>query len=430
MPHSLDSNSTMPMIKTGRSRAILILSLSAAFFFYKYILQNFPSVMAPELMASFHLQGLGLGVLSGVYFWTYLIVPLFVGIMLDHYGVRWITTGAIFCCAIGIFIFSQAGQLNTAILGRTLIGVGVSFATVTYFKLASIWFDKKHYALLTSLLVAVGMLGAVCGQMPLAWLIHQAGWRTSLANLGWVGIALALLFALFVKDRHTSISGESKDNQPHESQHLWHDILLIVKNKQNWLLTGYGGLAFSPVIVFCGLWGNPFLQKAYHLDKLVAPSLISLVFIGLAIASLLFALFSNHIRNRCTFMFYSTLVSAACISLVIYAHPLPIWMLGGLLFFFGFSLGAFPMVFVIGKELNPLYLAGTAISLINASDAFFDAITEPMIGKVLDYFGHVEFSHEFSLFSYHIALAILPLYQIVGAFMLRYVKDEHYTHSR
>lgn len=419
MSHSIDSNTTMPMIAKGKSRAILILSLSAAFFFYKYILQNFPSVMAPELMASFHLQGLGLGVLSGVYFWTYLIVPLFVGIVLDHYGVRWITTGAIVCCAIGIFIFSQALQLNTAILGRTLIGIGVSFATITYFKLASIWFDKKHYALLTSLLVAVGMLGAVCGQMPLAWLIHQTGWRTSLANLGWAGIVLAILFALFVKDQNT------KDHHTHESQKLWHDILLILKNKQNWLLTGYGGLAFAPVIVFCGLWGNPFLQKAYHLDKLIAPSLISLVFIGLAIASPLFALFSNHIRNRCAFMFYSTLVSAICISLVIYAHPLPIWLLGGLLFFFGFSLGAFPMVFVIGKELNPLYLAGTAISLINASDAFFDAITEPLIGKILDYFGHMDFSHEFSLYSYHIALAILPLYQIVGAVLLRYVRDEH-----
>lgn len=407
----------------GMNRAILVLSLSAAFFFYKYILQNFPSVMAPELMESFHLQGLGLGVLSGVYFWTYLIVPLFVGIVLDHYGVRWITTGAIFCCAIGIFIFSQAGQLNTAILGRTLIGVGVSFATITYFKLASIWFDKKHYALLTSLLVAIGMLGAVCGQMPLAWLIHQAGWRTSLSNLGWAGVALAILFFLFVKDRPPSI--ESRDDKPHESQHVWQDILLILKNKQNWLLTGYGGLAFAPVIIFCGLWGNPFLQKAYQLDKLMAPSLISLVFIGLTIASPMFALFSKYIRNRCAFMFYSTLISAISISLVIYAHPLPIWALGGLLFLFGFSLGAFPMVFVIGKELNPLYLAGTAISLINASDAFFDAITEPLIGKILDYFGHMEFSHEFSLFSYHIALAILPLYQIIGAFLLRYVKDEH-----
>jgi hypothetical protein len=124
-------------------------------------------------------------------------------------------------------------------------------------------------------------------------------------------------------------------------------------------------------------------------------------------------------------MFYSTLVSALSISLVIYAHPMPIWLLGSLLFLFGFSLGAFPIVFVIGKESNPLYLAGTVTSLINASDAFLDAISEPAVGKLLDIFSHGGAPHDFSLFSYHIALAILPLYQIIGAFLMRWVKDEH-----
>ncbi|ARB91292.1 MFS transporter [Legionella longbeachae] len=409
-------------------RAVLIVSLCSAFLFYKYILQNFPSVMPQQLMEIFHLQGLGLGVLSGVYFWTYLIVPLFVGIILDQYGTRWITTGAIFCCALGIFIFSQAQELNTAIWGRALTGVGVSFASITYFKLAAVWFSKKYYALLTSLLVASGMIGAVCGQMPLAWLVSQVGWRTSLVDVAWLGVILAFLFLFIVKDQPAGVIKpiESEIKQTSTKQHLWQDILLILKNKQNWLLTGYSGLAFSPVVIFCGLWGNPFLQKAYELDKLLAPSLISLVFVGLAIACPLFALFVHRIQNRCAFMFYSTLVSALSISLVIFAHPMPLWLLSVLLFLFGFSLGAFPIVFVIGKESNPLYLAGTVTSLINASDAFLDAISEPAIGKLLDVFSSTSgATHDFSLSSYHIALAILPLYQIIGAFLMRWVKDEH-----
>jgi hypothetical protein len=101
-------------------------------------------------------------------------------------------------------------------------------------------------------------------------------------------------------------------------------------------------------------------------------------------------------------------------------------MLGGLLFVFGFALGAFPMVFVIGKESNPLFLAGTAISLINAGDAFLDALTEPIVGAILDAVGaDGAGSQDFSLLGYHIALAILPLYQIVGAFLLKWVKDDH-----
>ncbi|MDR3501812.1 MAG: MFS transporter [Legionella sp.] len=411
-----------PKTKTNTTRAVLVILLCSAFLFYKYVLQNFPSVMAPQLMDAFNLHGLGLGVLSGVYFWTYLIVPLFVGIILDHYGTRWVTSAAILCCALGTFVFAQAEYLNNAIWGRALIGVGVSFASIAYFKLAAVWFAKKYYALLTSLLVASGMIGAVCGQMPLAWLVNQIGWRGSLSNLAWVGVALAALFLLIVKDKPSAETAKASST---ESQHLWRDILSIVKNKQNWLLTAYSGLAFSPIVIFCGLWGNPFLQKAYNLDALAAPSLISMVFIGLAISCPLFALFANRVRNRCAFMMYSTLISALCITLVIYAHPMPIWLLSFLLFMFGFSLGAFPIVFVIGKELNPLHLAGTATSLINASDAFLDAIVEPAIGSLLDMFSTTGAPHDFSLFSYHIALAVLPLFQIIGALMLKWVKDEN-----
>jgi len=235
MLHSNDAEASKKQT-TNTARAVIVLSLCAAFLFYKYILQNFPSVMSQQLMDSFHLQGLGLGALSGVYFWTYLIVPLFAGIILDHYGTRWITTGAILCCVVGIYIFSQAEQLDAAVFGRTLTGVGVSFATISYLKLASVWFAKKHYALLTSLLVAAGMIGAVCGQMPLAWLVEQVGWRASLADVAWIGGLFALVFFIFVKDKPSTVAThEHQTLSPQNS--IWQDILSIIKNKQNWLLT-------------------------------------------------------------------------------------------------------------------------------------------------------------------------------------------------
>jgi MFS family permease len=414
----LNTNKT----KTNTLRAFLVMSVCASFLFYKYILQNFPSVMASQLMNTFHLHGLGLGVLSGIYFWTYLIVPLFVGIVLDYYGTRWVTSSAIFCCAVGIFLCAQAQEVNEAIWGRALIGVGVSFASIAYFKLSAVWFDKKYYALLTSLLVTAAMVGAVCGQMPLAWLVNQIGWRNSLSNLGWIGIGLSFLFLMSVKDKPSMDT--ALNTLEIQKSSLGQDILLILRNKQNWLLTAYSGLAFSPVVIFCGLWGNPFLQKAYNLDKLTSPSLISLVFIGLAISCPLFAFFNHKSISRSSLMCYSTLFSALCISLILYAHPMPLWMLSGLLFMFGFSLGAFPFVFVMGKELNPLYLAGTATSLINASDALLDAITEPAIGMLLDGFSTAK-GYDFSLLSYHIALAILPLFQIIGALLILYVKDKN-----
>lgn len=398
----------------AQTRANISILLCAGFLFYKYILQNFPSVMAPQLMQAFDLQGLGLGMLSGVYFWTYLIVPLFVGMILDKYGVRWVTAASILCCALGMYLFAKAIDLNLAIWSRALVGVGVSFATIAFLKLASMLFDKKYYALLTSFLVMSGMIGAICGQMPLAWLMHLIGWRPSLMLLAELGLLLAVLFAFFVHDNSTSVYEKPSDS------HIWNDMLQIFKNKQNWLLTAYSGLAFSPVVIFCGLWGNPFLQTAHHLDKFVAPTLISLVFIGLAIASPVFAKWSEYVKNRLSFMMNTTILSAFCLSMVIFVHPMNTVILGFFLFMFGFSLGAFSLVFVIGKECNPLYLAGTTIALINASDALFDAVAEPLIGKCLDLMNHTS---SFSVSSYMIALSILPLFQVLAAWSLHGVKD-------
>lgn len=148
--------------------------------------------------------------------------------------------------------------------------------------------------------------------------------------------------------------------------------------------------------------------------------MISMVFVGLAIASPVFAKLSEYVKDRLAFMFYATLLSAMCLVLVLFVNPMPPWIVGVLLFGFGFFLGAFPLVFVIGKESNPLYLAGTVIAFINASDAFFDAVTEPLIGKILD---TLNTNSDFSVSSYLIALSVLPIYQIISACLLKGVQD-------
>lgn len=64
--------------------------------------------------------------------------------------------------------------------------------------------------------------------------------------------------------------------------------------------------------------------------------------------------------------------------------------------------------------------------MINTSDALFDALTEPLIGKLLDmgWEGHiVNGVHQFSLSSYQMALSLLPLYLIVGSLLLLWVKE-------
>ncbi|WP_115705840.1 MFS transporter [Legionella sainthelensi] len=414
---SLEKNPTRPVLVYP----IIVISLAACFLFYKYVLQIFPSIITTPLMKQFHLTGAGLGNLAATFYYSYMITQLFVGILLDKYSTRRFTSTAIFCCALGVLLFSTAETLSVAITARALMGIGVAFATVAYMKLAADWFSPKQYAFVSGLLATAAMAGAVFGQAPLAWLIEHFGWRHCLFSVGVSGVILSCLFFIVVRDRPRSL------NMPTTKTTIsFQDVVGVLKSKQNWLLTLYSGLAFSPVAVFGGLWGNPFLEEAYHLSKTQSASLLSLVFIGLGLGSPILGMLSDRLGNRRYVMFFSTLASTAALILVLYCQASSTATLSVLLFIFGFGLGAFMLVFAMGKEINPVALTATVIAMINTSDALFDALTEPLIGKLLDmgWEGHiVNGVHQFSLSSYQMALSLLPLYLIVGSLLLLWIKE-------
>jgi MFS family permease len=401
----------------SNSYPVVVITLCAAFLFYKYVLQIYPSTITEQLMAEFNLTGAGLGNLAATFYYSYMVAQLFVGVILDKYSTRWLTSAAILSCAIGTFFFSQTESLLAAELARALMGVGVAFATVAYMKVAAAWFPPQRYAFISGLLASAAMAGAVFGQAPLSFAINSFGWRSSLYVLGLGGFVLAFLFLLIVRDKPTTTT--------YETQPALKDILSIFKNKRNWLLTLYCGLAFTPIAVFGGLWGNPFIQAAYDLSKTEAATLVSLVFIGLGLGSPILGILSDRIGDRIQVMFYCTLISCAAISLILYWNSMPTWLLVLLLFTFGFALGAFMIVFALGKELNSAALTATVIAMINASDGILTGITEPGIGKLLDLTWDgtiVNGVHSFSLSGYYLALSVLPIYLIVAAGLLIWIR--------
>ena len=416
-------NNKIPFIKNvSPFYSVLVIGVCAGFQFYKYVLQVYPSIITEQLMREFHLTGVGLGNLAAAYYYSFMVVQLFAGILLDRFGARFIASAAIVSCALGVLLFSQSHSVLIAWLSRGLIGAGVAFSTITYMKSAAIWVSPKRYAFINGFLATATMAGAIFGEIPLSLLINHIGWRSCLFIMGLTGFGLATLFFLIVRDRpNNSIC----NNTNKKTTSSFYELIQVFKNKQNWLLAGYGGLAFSPISIFGGLWGYPFLQQAYQLDRMQAGSMISLIFLGLGIGSPLIGILSEYLGDRRNVMFYCTLVSCASISLVLYCHALPLWAVGALLFIFGFALGAFMLAFVLGKEVNSISVTATVIAMINAGDAILSGITEPLIGKLLDlgWDGSViKGVHYFSLHSYRTALVVLPLYMIIASLLLLRIK--------
>ena len=410
--------------KLYRLLAWVIWLLSALFMFYKYAIEVSPSVMTSHLMSEFKIDGAQLGNLAAFYFYAYLLMQIPAGLLVDRFGPRKVTTIAIGVCAIGMLIFASSDILVLAEAGRFLAGLGAAFAALNCLKLTANWFPSNRFAFMAGLMMTLGMLGAVGGQAPLYAFIEKLGWREALFAIGLIGIGLAVLFWLIVRDHgkyHVNVQLTPSDSN------IWQNCKSVFKSKQSWLLSIYSGLAFAPITVFGGLWGVPFISEAFELSKTNAANVVSLLFIGFAVGAPIWGWFSDFIGNRKKVMYVGTSIATIAFCFVLYA-PVPVWLLSSLMFLFGLSISSFLVCFTMIREINAPAMAATAIGFMNSFDAFLGAISDPITGWFLDmgWTGKVvDGARIFSVTTYKWTLTTIPIYLIIATGLLIFIQETH-----
>nr|WP_238400445.1 MFS transporter [Legionella bononiensis] len=398
------------------------------FYFYECLLQVSPSVMSNELMRDFSVTSHTLGILSGIYFYSYAAMQLPGGVLMDYFGPHRLLTLATVVCALSTIAFGMTDNFFMACIARLMIGFGSAFAAVGTMKLAANWFPAQKFALLTGLMVTIGMLGAIGGEAPLALLIDNFGWRHSMIIMGTIGLLLAILLILIARDTPKNYTPPIHQHPVEEEEHLLPSLFALIKNKQLWLVATYGGLMYMATPVFCGLWGVPFLMNKMLIAKSTAANYISLVFIGWAIASPLWGIFSNRIGLRKPPMYIGCIGALICSSLFIFAPISSSLMMELLLFTFGIFSAGFLPAFSVAKELcNKKYVA-TGLSFMNMMNMVGIALAQPLIGYILDKMWQGEMSGTVRLYplaAYHTALAILPFGMIIALLILPKIKETY-----
>ncbi len=399
---------------------------SVLFVFYKYILEVSPSIMTRDLSTALHIDAAMLGHIAASYYYAYTIMQVPSGLLIDKFGPRNITTLGILLCSFGAYLFSICDGPLLASSARFIIGVGATFAVLNTFKVSSNWFAPKRFALLSGLMITLGTLGAVFGQAPLAIFLKISGWRDGIATLSMVGFIFAGIFYLLVRDKPPHVA---YDTTPivNSKIPLHHALYQSLKKSQTWILSVYSGLAFAPILAFGGLWGISFLETKYTCSHEIAAFLTSLIFVGFALGSPLLCNLSTWIGKRKPIMVYGTLIALALLTLILYVSIPNKLVIGTLLFLFGFSLSGFLLSFTVIHEINIPIMTASVIGIMNTLNGFFGAITDPLIGFMLDLrASHKEsFGLDFNVSDYQIALSFLPAYLIICLLLLLFIKETH-----
>lgn len=402
--------------------------LGCLFYFYECLLQVSPSVMSNELMRDFGVTSQTLGILSGIYFYSYAAMQLPGGVMMDYFGPQRLLTLATTICAISTIAFGMTDNFIMACLARLMIGFGSAFAAVGSMKLAANWFPSERFALLTGMMVTLGMLGAIGGEAPLALLIDHNGWRQSMIIMGAVGLVLAVLIFTIAKDAPTEGPRVSHALPIQEEEPLSKSLLTLVKNKQLWLVALYGGLMYMSTPVFCGLWGVPFLMFKMHIAKATAANYISLVFVGWAIASPLWGIVSNRIGLRKPPMLIGSVGALSCSLLFIYAPISSGWLMEVILFAFGIFSAGFLPAFAVAKELCDKRYVATGLGFMNMMNMVGIALAQPFIGFILDKLWQGEIVDKIRIYpleAYQMGLTLLPLGIVISLLILPRIRETY-----
>ncbi|WP_116964441.1 MFS transporter [Fastidiosibacter lacustris] len=420
---------------------ILIVLFSAFLLFYKYIMQVFPGLIANDIMSSFSISASEAGSLVAITFWTIVITQLFSGVILDRFGFRLISALSLMTSACGLLLFVYAADISNlplAYIGRIMIGVGISFATVSYIKATSVWFSPKQFAFVASFLATAAMLGAIVGQAPLSYLISSTGsWHKALAICACIGIVGAILYFLIVRDHNP----KQKVLFSEGVSLKWSSIKTVLTNRDNWLLTLYSGLSFTAIDAFAGLWGNNYFKEQYQVSTEYAAGIISMIFLGMAIGSPIIGKLSENFNTK-KLMLSFHVVATISLAIVLTFKTSPL-ISSICLFVFGFCLGIYMLTFAIGRRINSLAVTATVAALINTGEPVLGAIFDPLIGYFLeltwtgDYINStgqvihyaqgmvpVNAVKHFAVSSYHMAFSILTLSMVLAFILLCFVKDK------
>jgi ACS family D-galactonate transporter-like MFS transporter len=158
------------------------------------------AVAVPEFKKFFALSDQDRGALNSAFFWSYALLQIPSGWVVDRYGVKFPYA----LCFLFWSSISAATALGSSLrqifIFRILLGVGESPVTAASMRWIRFHFEEKERGFVVGLYMAGTKLGPALGTFIAAWLISRYNWRTMFLALGLGGLVWLIPWMALVKN--------------------------------------------------------------------------------------------------------------------------------------------------------------------------------------------------------------------------------------
>ena len=368
----------LPKVPTPARQATMIFIVVMVAYTLSFFQRFAPASIAQDLALAFDTTAASLGVLAATYFYVYTLMQVPTGVLVDTLGPRRILLIGGVISFIGSLWFGLAPDLSQALVGRTLVGLGVSVTFIAMLKIIALSFEEHRFASLTGLGVFIGNIGSVLAGVPLAFAAAEIGWRAVFIAVAVASLVFGTLAWWMM--RHSAAMAGTRVDRSVVMGGLWS----VLRNRQTWApaLTNLG-LAGS-YFTFAGLWAMPYLTQVHGYSRNIAATHLSLMYAGFAVGCLTLGIISDRLRQRKTILISAAVVYCSIWCVWWWGGALPVAATMALCALMGFSTAGFSLTWACAKEVNPPQLAGMSTSIANVGGFFGAAVMQPLVGWLMD----------------------------------------------
>ena len=235
------------------------------------------SVAAPQLQHEFGLTDGELGWLFSGFFWSYALLQIPTGMILDRFGVTWVNRISTFLWSVMSAATAFAGGFGGILGARMLLGVAEAPGFPASSKATGYWFPRQERALATSIFDAAAKFSNVIGVPLVALAVVNFGWRWGFGITALLSFVYFIAFLIIYRDpsKHPRLSAEEREYiraggaTPEGPAQSGEVAMLgyLLRNRKVWGLTiGFAAYGYSFYLFLT--WLPNYLVETMHMSIL------------------------------------------------------------------------------------------------------------------------------------------------------------------
>jgi sugar phosphate permease len=248
--------------------------------FVNYIDRVNLSVATPAIMDDFDISASQMGILASAFLWTYALLQMPIGTIIDKIGVPWVNRVGVFLWAIASFLTAAAGGLGLMFVARLLLGVGEAPTVPAGWKAIGQWFPKQERGTATAIFDGCAKISNVIGIPIMAFLVSTFSWHAAFLFTGTLSLLYLIAWWVLYRtpsgavadgkmtaEEHAYLKAGDAENEENIAEGSLRGVGYLLRRRKTWgLALGYASYTYAYYVLLTWLPG--YLKKEFGVNLL------------------------------------------------------------------------------------------------------------------------------------------------------------------